>query len=54
MADAVLDAQRTTAALARDLARRGREPQVTWARQGHLAELDRRIAWTAAHRHLAG
>lgn len=52
MLDAVLDAQRATVAVSRALAGRGREPQVTWARQGHLAELERRIAWTERHRHL--
>jgi hypothetical protein len=27
-------------------ARRGIEPQATWARQGYLGELQARIAWT--------
>ncbi|HEY3505952.1 MAG TPA: phosphotransferase [Actinocatenispora sp.] len=53
MVDAVLDAQRAGATRVRELVRRGREPQVTWARNGHLAELDRRIAWAEQHRHLA-
>jgi hypothetical protein len=40
--------QRTVAATCADLARRGIEPQATWVRDGHLAQLRARIAWTEA------
>lgn len=40
--------QRTTAATCANLARRGIEPQATWVREGHLAQLQARIAWTEA------
>jgi hypothetical protein len=44
----VAQQQRMTAATCEALARRGIEPQATWARQGHLRELEARIAWTEA------
>ncbi|WP_405964175.1 hypothetical protein OG713_26085 [Streptomyces sp. NBC_00723] len=44
--------QRAHADLAHRLAEQGHEPQATWAADGFLAELDRRIAWSEAHRHL--
>jgi len=34
------------------LAEQGHEPQATWVADGLLAELDNRIAWSRAHRHL--
>jgi hypothetical protein len=40
--------QRAVAATCADLARRGIEPQATWVRDGHLAQLRVRIAWTEA------
>ncbi len=52
MVDAVARAQRETTQVARRLAELGHEPQATWAAQGHLRELDERVAWTLAHRHL--
>ncbi|MEV5905630.1 aminoglycoside phosphotransferase family protein [Streptomyces sp. NBC_00015] len=50
--DAVIAGQRANADLVRRLAERGHEPQATWAAGGLLSELDRRIAWSEAHRHL--
>ena len=40
--------QRAVAATCADLAHRGIEPQATWVRDGHLARLRTRIAWTEA------
>ncbi|MEU9310412.1 aminoglycoside phosphotransferase family protein [Streptomyces sp. NPDC048256] len=50
--DAVIAGQRANADLVRRLAEQGHEPQATWAADGLLTELDRRIAWSKAHRHL--
>ncbi|MFE6826118.1 aminoglycoside phosphotransferase family protein [Streptomyces sp. NPDC057690] len=50
--DAVIAGQRANAGLVRRLAEQGHEPQATWAADGLLTELDRRIAWSEAHRHL--
>jgi hypothetical protein len=44
----VANQQRTTTATCAELARRGIEPQATWVREGHLARLQARIAWTEA------
>ncbi|ONK13538.1 aminoglycoside phosphotransferase family protein [Streptomyces sp. MP131-18] len=52
MVDAVARAQRETTEVVRRLAAAGHEPQATWAAEGHLRELDDRVAWTLAHRHL--
>jgi hypothetical protein len=38
--------------LVRRLAEQGHEPQVTWAADGPLAELEQRIDWTKSHLHL--
>ena len=46
--DLVAQQQRMVAATCADLARRGIEPQATWVREGHLARLQARIAWTEA------
>ncbi|MEU9266527.1 aminoglycoside phosphotransferase family protein [Streptomyces sp. NPDC048251] len=50
--DAVIAGQRANADLVCWLAEQGHEPQATWAADGLLTELDRRIAWSKAHRHL--
>lgn len=50
--DAVIAVQRVTADLVRRLAEQGHEPQATWVARGFLSELDDRIGWSAAHRHL--
>ncbi|MFD3926043.1 aminoglycoside phosphotransferase family protein [Streptomyces sp. NPDC058614] len=50
--DAVIARQRENAALVGKLAEQGHEPQATWAADGLLAELDDRIGWSEAHRHL--
>ena len=46
IASRVADQQRVTAATCAALARRGIEPQTTWARDGYLEQLDARISWT--------
>ncbi|MGW3115798.1 hypothetical protein ACWDBW_01390 [Streptomyces sp. NPDC001107] len=50
--DAVIARQQANAALVRRLAEQGHEPQATWAADGLLNELDNRINWSKAHRHL--
>ncbi|WP_409471439.1 aminoglycoside phosphotransferase family protein [Streptomyces sp. HC307] len=50
--DAVIARQRDNADLVRRLAEQGHEPQATWADRGLLTELDKRIDWSKAHRHL--
>ncbi|MEU2020706.1 aminoglycoside phosphotransferase family protein [Streptomyces sp. NPDC016469] len=50
--DAVIARQQDNADLVRRLAEQGHEPQATWAADGLLTELDHRIAWSKAHRHL--
>ncbi|WP_405798049.1 phosphotransferase enzyme family protein [Streptomyces sp. NBC_01506] len=52
MVDAVIAAQLDTAALVRQLACRGLEPQATWVAEGHLAVLAGRVEWSRAHRSL--
>jgi hypothetical protein len=47
---AVIGGQQDNADLVRRLADQGHEP--TWVADGLLAELDDRIAWSSAHRHL--
>jgi hypothetical protein len=42
----VAEQQRLTAATCAALARRGTEPQATWAREGYLEQLHARITWT--------
>ncbi|TQJ53324.1 hypothetical protein FBY34_1049 [Streptomyces sp. SLBN-115] len=49
--NSVIAGQRVDADLVRRLAEQGHEPQATWAADGLLTELDRRIAWSKAHRH---
>jgi Phosphotransferase enzyme family len=44
----VADQQRVTAENCAALARRGVEPQATWARDGYLEQLQARISWTEA------
>ncbi|MEU6146874.1 hypothetical protein ABZ848_41825 [Streptomyces sp. NPDC047081] len=50
--DAVIARQIHNADLVRLLAERGHEPQATWAAEGLLTELENRIEWSKAHRHL--
>jgi hypothetical protein len=50
--DAVIAGQQDNADLVRRLAEQGHEPQATWAADGLLTELDHRIDWSKAHRHL--
>ncbi|HEX5189709.1 MAG TPA: aminoglycoside phosphotransferase family protein [Streptosporangiaceae bacterium] len=50
VAACVADQQRMTAATCAALARLGVEPQSTWIREGHLEQLDARIAWTESAR----
>ena len=50
VAACVADQQRMTAATCAALALRGVEPQATWIREGHLEQLDARIAWTESTR----
>ncbi|MFB6893004.1 phosphotransferase enzyme family protein [Kitasatospora sp. NPDC056327] len=50
--EAVIDRQQDTTELVRRLAAQGRQPQATWVANGYLAELERRTAWSRAHRHL--
>lgn len=50
--DAVIARQQDDADLVRRLAEQGHEPQATWAADGLLNELDNRINWSKAHRHL--
>lgn len=52
--DAVVDEQRGTIDRVRRLAFAGHEPQATWVGDGHLRELERRLAWSEAHRQLFG
>lgn len=52
--DAVIDEQRRTIDRVRRLAAAGHEPQVTWVGDGHVQELERRLAWSEAHRQLFG
>ena len=46
IAACVADQQRVTAESCAALARRGIEPQATWAREGYLEQLAARISWT--------
>jgi hypothetical protein len=50
--DAVIARQQDNAALVHRLAEQGHEPQATWVSDGLLTELDNRIEWSKAHRHL--
>lgn len=50
--DAVIKGQQELPELVRRLARQGHEPQATWVAEGYLQELDRRLAWSQASRHL--
>lgn len=50
--DEVIANHRSSLDTARMLADNGIEPQVTWAREGRLAEIEARIAWLEEHRHL--
>jgi hypothetical protein len=52
LVDEVIAQQRVTRARVADLAAAGRQPQATWVADGHLEELDARIRWSLAHRHL--
>ncbi|MDX3549678.1 phosphotransferase enzyme family protein [Streptomyces europaeiscabiei] len=49
---AVIGRQQDNAGLVHRLAEQGYEPQATWVADGLLAELDKRIAWSRAYRHL--
>jgi hypothetical protein len=48
----VIGRQHDNADLVRRLAEQGHEPQSIWVADGLLAELDNRIAWSTANRHL--
>ncbi|MGI5197615.1 phosphotransferase enzyme family protein [Streptomyces sp. CA-288835] len=50
--DAVIARQQDNADLVRRLAEQGHEPQATWAADGFLAALDRKIGWSKTHRQL--
>lgn len=52
LVDAVIDVQRRGIELVRALARAGAQPQARWVADGHAEELERRLAWSLAHRHL--
>jgi hypothetical protein len=52
VADAVIHGQQEDMDLIRRLADQGQEPQATWVKDGYLGELDERLAWSQAHRHL--
>lgn len=50
--DAVIAGQQANTERVARLAAAGHQPQSTWVAQGYLQELDRRLAWSRAHRHL--
>lgn len=50
--DAVVDRQRENVDRVRRLAAAGIEPQAAWASDGYLRELEEKLAWSEAHRHL--
>jgi aminoglycoside phosphotransferase (APT) family kinase protein len=52
LVDAVIDVQRKLVEQVRRLAAQGRRPQVLWVSEGHLDDLERRVAWSLANRHL--
>ncbi|TDC27450.1 aminoglycoside phosphotransferase family protein [Streptomyces sp. 8K308] len=52
LVDAVIDVQRSGIEQVRALAERGCQPQVSWVADGHLDDLDRRLAWSRTNRHL--
>lgn len=54
LVDAVIAAQLDTAALVRELAAQGLEPQATWVAEGRAVELDRRVGWSRGNRGLFG
>lgn len=54
MVSAVIDRQRATITRVRRLAEAGVQPQERWVREGRLAELETRVEWSRAHRHLFG
>ena len=53
LVEGVIGQQRRVAARTAGLAAAGRQPQATWAAQGHLAELESRIRWSVVHRSLS-
>ena len=52
LVDVVIEVQREGRRAVADLASAGREPQASWVAEGHLDELDARVAWSEANRHL--
>jgi hypothetical protein len=50
--DAVIDVQRRGIELVRTLAKAGAQPQARWVADGYAEELEQRLAWSLAHRHL--
>lgn len=52
MTDAVIEVQRRDIGRVRTLALAGVEPQLRWVNDGYLDELQGRVAWPEAHRHL--
>jgi hypothetical protein len=50
--DAVIRRQHGNLALVRRLAEHGHQPQATWLAEGFLTELEDKIAWCEANRHL--
>lgn len=50
--DAVIREQRANVERVRRLADAGHEPQATWVADGYLQDLEEKVAWSRAHRHL--
>ncbi len=52
MVDAVVAEQQANAENVRRLAVAGHETQATWVAEGYLQDLEHKVAWSRAHRHL--
>ncbi|MDQ1046353.1 aminoglycoside phosphotransferase family protein [Streptomyces sp. V4I2] len=50
--DAVIAEQQANAERVRRLGGLGHEPQATWVAEGYLRDLEHKVAWSRAHRHL--
>jgi aminoglycoside phosphotransferase (APT) family kinase protein len=52
LVDEVITQQRGVQQRARQLAAAGRQPQLDWQEAGVLDDIDERVGWSRAHRHL--
>lgn len=52
LVDAVIEVQRDGIEQVSTLANAGTQPQIDWVAEGHLEELESRVAWSQANRHL--